>query len=236
VNTCEHPNCAGHLAKFDSCLDEAIWELALDQAYQDDTTGDTDFRGHFTLIGFDEPFTTRLSDTQAWVVTRFRRYTDNGTSGTEMVYLSGRNEWSTDREAAVEHRSESLAMMWSANYGGTQNQVPAGAKVTIPAGWYIVENASGGAVTVHTYPTEAEARAAFAVEETEYADYLNPSVEAMHEEGQHARCQADTCDKAHRWSYGTELRKCMECGEKEAYWDDLAYPFNDCPARVATAD
>lgn len=46
--TCEADGCTGHLGKFGSCLSEALYELSLDGG--DETTGDVDFHGHFTLL------------------------------------------------------------------------------------------------------------------------------------------------------------------------------------------
>jgi hypothetical protein len=51
--TCEWEHCPGHLGKFQSCRDEALFELSLDGFY--DSTGDVEFEGHFTLITLDDP-------------------------------------------------------------------------------------------------------------------------------------------------------------------------------------
>lgn len=48
--------CPGHSGKFQSCRDEAIYEMSLDQ-YADpwvEDTGSTDFEGHFVLMFYPE--------------------------------------------------------------------------------------------------------------------------------------------------------------------------------------
>lgn len=47
MGTCEQSGCRGHLGKFSSCLDEALWELS---AHADATTGDVDAYGWFGLV------------------------------------------------------------------------------------------------------------------------------------------------------------------------------------------
>src|SRR5512143_2738570 len=37
--TCDYPGCPGHLGKFSSCIDEAVWTLAMD-GFDVDSTGD----------------------------------------------------------------------------------------------------------------------------------------------------------------------------------------------------
>jgi hypothetical protein len=59
--------CDGHLGKFDSCLDEALCEWALDETFheRDDATGDVDFEGHVTalIVERDEEATIDIYDT-----------------------------------------------------------------------------------------------------------------------------------------------------------------------------
>ena len=57
--TCDWEHCDGHLGKFQSCRDEALFELSLDGFY--DSTGDVEFEGHFTLIALDAPKTKLLA-------------------------------------------------------------------------------------------------------------------------------------------------------------------------------
>jgi len=40
--------CPGHLGKFGSCVDEALYTWSLDQT--EDSCGDTDFEGHLTVV------------------------------------------------------------------------------------------------------------------------------------------------------------------------------------------
>jgi hypothetical protein len=49
-NPCSQEGCTGHLAKFPSCLTEALWEISL---YAGESTGSTEAYGHFTLIHFE---------------------------------------------------------------------------------------------------------------------------------------------------------------------------------------
>jgi len=48
---CEQSGCTGHLGKFDSCQAEALWQMSLDGT--DETTGDSEFEGHLTLVVLD---------------------------------------------------------------------------------------------------------------------------------------------------------------------------------------
>jgi hypothetical protein len=47
MSVCEQLGCEGHLGKFDSCVDETLYEFALDEMMG---TGDTDWHGYFTLV------------------------------------------------------------------------------------------------------------------------------------------------------------------------------------------
>lgn len=47
VTTCSQRGCLGHIAKFDSCRDEVLYEIS-DNA--DMTAGDTDWHGHFAYV------------------------------------------------------------------------------------------------------------------------------------------------------------------------------------------
>lgn len=53
MSYCPQIGCSGHLGKFDSCRDEALFELSLDGTC--DSTGDVEFDGHFCLIDLDKP-------------------------------------------------------------------------------------------------------------------------------------------------------------------------------------
>jgi hypothetical protein len=44
---CSQEGCNGHLAKFQDCLTEALWEISM---YAGESTGSTEAYGHFTLI------------------------------------------------------------------------------------------------------------------------------------------------------------------------------------------
>jgi len=44
---CENPTCEGHLGKFASCRDEALYEITLDG---DESTGSVDFEGYLSLV------------------------------------------------------------------------------------------------------------------------------------------------------------------------------------------
>jgi hypothetical protein len=54
MNTCEATGCPGHLGKFDSCRDEALWSMSLD-TFGDDTTGDTEYDGYYVRVLVDGP-------------------------------------------------------------------------------------------------------------------------------------------------------------------------------------
>ena len=49
-----------HAGKFNSCRDEALWQLSLDGA--DNQTGDTDTTGHYALMILKTPETAEISD------------------------------------------------------------------------------------------------------------------------------------------------------------------------------
>lgn len=51
---CDDADCAGHLGKFDSCRAEAVYSWAMDGA-ADESTGDSDYEGHFSLFIVTEP-------------------------------------------------------------------------------------------------------------------------------------------------------------------------------------
>jgi hypothetical protein len=51
ISKCDQEGCTGHLGKFSSCLDEAVWELSLDTV-MDRETGRTEAHGHFTVMTF----------------------------------------------------------------------------------------------------------------------------------------------------------------------------------------
>lgn len=51
MRTCEQTGCAGHLGKFGSCLEESLWEWALDV---NDYTGSSDFDGWYALVIVDQ--------------------------------------------------------------------------------------------------------------------------------------------------------------------------------------
>jgi hypothetical protein len=44
--------CPGHLGKFQSCRDKAIWWQSLDQSFVERETGDVEFRGYFALMNY----------------------------------------------------------------------------------------------------------------------------------------------------------------------------------------
>lgn len=48
MHTCPQRGCTGHLGKFDSCRDEALYEMAASSA--DGTAGDTDWEGHYAYL------------------------------------------------------------------------------------------------------------------------------------------------------------------------------------------
>lgn len=52
MKTCTQEGCAGHLGKFDSCLDEVLYEFSMEST---DTTGDVDFDGHYAYVPVLEP-------------------------------------------------------------------------------------------------------------------------------------------------------------------------------------
>lgn len=60
MRKCDNPTCTGHLAKFDDCRAEALYVASLDSA--DETTGTTDYRGHFALLIMTEAETLPVDD------------------------------------------------------------------------------------------------------------------------------------------------------------------------------
>jgi hypothetical protein len=48
MNKCEQESCTGHLGKFSSCRDEALYVMSLDGT--NETTGDVEYEGYYTLI------------------------------------------------------------------------------------------------------------------------------------------------------------------------------------------
>lgn len=56
MSHCDVPGCHGHLAKFDNCVDEALYVLSLDQSTIEGWTGDVEWERHVSLIvvGDDE--------------------------------------------------------------------------------------------------------------------------------------------------------------------------------------
>lgn len=57
---CSQEGCTGHLGKFQSCRDEAIWQQTLDGG--DRETGSVDYDGHYTLMIYDRPDTVVIDD------------------------------------------------------------------------------------------------------------------------------------------------------------------------------
>lgn len=59
---CDNPTCTGHLGKFSSCLDEAVWQGTLDSGSE--TTGSTEYEGHLCFEHYptDETVTLNSSD------------------------------------------------------------------------------------------------------------------------------------------------------------------------------
>jgi hypothetical protein len=57
---CEQEGCQGHLGKFDSCRDEALYQMSLDGT--DETTGDVEYEGYYVLIVLDASATVNLDD------------------------------------------------------------------------------------------------------------------------------------------------------------------------------
>ena len=57
---CGQEGCQGHLGKFDSCRDEALYVMSLDGT--DETTGDVEYEGYYVLIVLDASATVNLDD------------------------------------------------------------------------------------------------------------------------------------------------------------------------------
>jgi hypothetical protein len=106
MSTCDQAGCTGHLGKFQSCQAEAVWELSLE--FPEDSTGDTEYEGHYALMVFDEPETHTLEG---------------------------------------------------------------GVVVTVPAGAYIVQATSRGAVYLLTYASADEAYAALSEARERYEEW-----------------------------------------------------------------
>ena len=115
VPKCGQDGCTGHLGKFDSCQTEALWQMSLDGG--DETTGESDFEGHLTLVLVDEPYDERLDVDEVVIV-------------------------------------------------------------TIPAGAYLVESLSSGAVYSMRYDTEAGARIVFEEADARYSAWLDADDES----------------------------------------------------------
>ena len=111
---CEQDGCTGHLGKFDSCQTEALWQMSLEGG--DETTGESDFEGHLTLIVLPEDYFETLED---------------------------------------------------------------GPTVAIPAGAYLVESSSSGAVYSMHYANEAAARIVFDEADERYSAWLDQDDEEV---------------------------------------------------------
>lgn len=57
---CDQQMCPGHLGKFDSCRDEALYLASMDGG--DNDTGDVDYQGHFTLMILEYPLEVDAND------------------------------------------------------------------------------------------------------------------------------------------------------------------------------
>ena len=64
---CDQEGCQGHLGKFSSCRDEALYVMSLDG--MDEMTGDVEYEGHFTLVVRSEDTRVMLSDDMTPIVT-----------------------------------------------------------------------------------------------------------------------------------------------------------------------
>ncbi len=80
---CDYEHCTGHLGKFQSCQDEALYELSMSGF--EESTGDTDFEGHFTIIVLDEDESVSMGE--GWVTVPAGSYiVESSSSGA--VYVS----------------------------------------------------------------------------------------------------------------------------------------------------
>lgn len=66
MSKCDTAGCTGHLGKFSSCLDEAVWQWSMDGA--DETTGTVDYEGHLALVIVTEPAFVQIDDSDVWVM------------------------------------------------------------------------------------------------------------------------------------------------------------------------
>jgi hypothetical protein len=60
IGKCDQAGCTGHLGKFSSCLDEAVWQLSMDDS--DRATGRTEAHGHFAAMTFDASEEYKIQD------------------------------------------------------------------------------------------------------------------------------------------------------------------------------
>ncbi len=61
VRTCEQDGCKGHLSKFDSCRDQALWEISLDDSSAG--CGDGDWEGYACPVVVESPEDVELDGT-----------------------------------------------------------------------------------------------------------------------------------------------------------------------------
>lgn len=76
---CEQAGCPGHLGKFQSCQDEAIWQSTLDGA--DRETGNAvDWDAHYSLVTFEQDETVVMDDDDRHILVPAGSYIVQGMS------------------------------------------------------------------------------------------------------------------------------------------------------------
>lgn len=89
--TCEWEHCSGHLGKFDSCRDEALYEMTLDGF--DESTGDSDFDGHFVRVVLDEDTAHRFEEDGPTIIVPAGHYlVESANSGAVSVWVGTETE------------------------------------------------------------------------------------------------------------------------------------------------
>lgn len=114
MSTCAREGCAGHLGKFGSCEDEALYILTLDGG--DTGCGDSDWEGYMSLVVLDVDTVVRLEygDSPAVTVPAGAYTVYTSPSGfvsvalhdTEADALAHYEQWERDYQGWVEDGEE----------------------------------------------------------------------------------------------------------------------------------
>lgn len=122
---CDTPGCAGHLGKFPDCLTEALWDLSIN-GFDDDTTGDSEFRGHFTLLVFPEEYPRQLENGPLVMIPAGAYLVTTYESG---AVVSERFDSEADARTAFDAEDQAYSA-WLDGEGVVSSDLPDGWKLT----------------------------------------------------------------------------------------------------------